>query len=184
MFAITAYSSHATSTFRHTSRSSSRAHAATIVLQYGLTPINWSPKARTGTAREAPTESTSPSGDAGPPSSPFPHWEKGAFFRTPFGADAAQRPRLQLAPSSSSGRRDNLFIVSNFARRHSIASLPATSLPLFATVRIELTVDPINPKILNLSPAEQGRTAGDGDCSQSFRAFTATPTCYGLQDVG
>src|ERR1700722_8722066 len=39
MFAITAYSSHATSTFRHTSRSSSRAHAATIVLQSGLTPI-------------------------------------------------------------------------------------------------------------------------------------------------
>ena len=83
MFAITAYSSHATSTFRHTSRSSSRAHAATIVLQYGLTPINWSPKARTGAAREAPTDSTSPSGRAGPP---HPNG-KGAH---------RQRPRLRL----------------------------------------------------------------------------------------
>jgi hypothetical protein len=38
------------------------------------------------------------------------------------------------------------FIVSNFARWLSIASLPATSLPLFATVRLEVTVDRYQPE--------------------------------------
>jgi hypothetical protein len=59
------------------------------------------------------------------------------------------------------------FIVSNFARWLSIASLPATSLPLFATARLEVTVDRYQPE--NPEPFS----------GRGLRAFTATLTCYG-----
>jgi hypothetical protein len=75
------------------------------------------------------------------------------------------------------------FIVSNFARWLSIASLPATSLPLFATVRLEVTVDRYQPE--NPEPFSGRASVVPRETKIALNACApATLTCYGPQGAG